>query len=98
MRETGREDAVLAPTLSPAARRREDNQARGERLDRSAKLDPDDWHVRCPGCRVRIATADRQRRERAKLGAALAPRLELAARAGRGVRLTAAEVAELAGR
>ena len=85
------EDAAL----SPAARRRADKLARSECLDCSRPTDGE--HVRCPQCRARIAEADRRRRERARLGAAEAPRLAEAARTGRGVRLTAAEVAALAG-
>ena len=50
---------------------------------------------RSRGCRARIAAADRRRRARARLGEALAPRLERAARDGTGVRLSAADVAHL---
>ena len=83
------EDAAL----SPAQRRRADRRAAGRCIDCGAGNEGD--RVRCPGCRARIAAADRRRRARARLGEALAPRLERAARAGTSVRLSAADVVHL---
>ena len=51
--------------------------------------------ARCPGCAESLNV---RRRSRTRITAELAPRLEAAADAGRGVRLTAAEVARLTGR
>lgn len=84
------------PALSPADHRRRLRQAkreRGECLDCTAATDG--AHVRCARCRARIARADERRREDAKLGAVLGVRIRDAARQGRGVRLTAADVAGL---
>ena len=79
--------------LTPAQRKRQAKRDRGECIDCTRPTDG--WHVRCPACRERIAAADRRRREDAKLGAVLGMRIRAAARHGRGVRLTAADVAGL---
>ena len=54
--------------------------------------------ARCDGCKA-AAWAKGKARDaaRAKLGAELAPRIEVAVKTGRGVRLTAAEVRTPAG-
>lgn len=53
--------------------------------------------ARCDGCAAKLAERRARDADRAKLGAALAVRIEAAAKAGRGIRLTAADVARLAG-
>ena len=80
---------------SPAARRRAARIAAGECVGCGARLPAGDRRRHCPGCRARISRAHRRRRERARIGDALAPRLESAARCGRGIRLTASEVQSL---
>ena len=50
--------------------------------------------ARCSGCATALNT---RRRSRTRIVSQLAPRLAAAAKAGRGVRLTAADVARLAG-
>ena len=79
--------------LSEAQRKRQAKRDRGECIDCSNPVDG--FYVRCPACRERIAAADKRRRENAKLGAVLGKRIREAARHGRGVRLTAADVAGL---
>ena len=56
---------------------------------------PADGKARCDGCAEALNV---RRRARTRFTAELAPRIEAAAKAGRGVRLTAAEVAHLSGR
>ena len=51
--------------------------------------------ARCEGCAGEL---NRKRRSRTRIASGLAPRIEAAAKAGRGVRLTAADVARLAGK
>lgn len=91
--------AVLKPGApDPKARARE---RRADRRARFACVDcgePAGDHARCPKCRGLIAERDKQRRAVARKVAALGPRLDEAADAGRGLRLTADEVADLAGR
>ncbi len=60
--------------------------------------EPSDGKARCPGCARALADRRTKAAELARIGRNLAPRIEAARRAGRGVRLTAAEVARLAGR
>lgn len=84
---------VLDDGLTPAQRKRQAKRDAGVCIDCSNPVD--DWHVRCPACRERIAAADKRRRENAKLGAVLGDRIRDAAGRGRGVRLTAADVAGL---
>lgn len=81
------------PTLTPAQLRRLAKRERGECLDCETATDGE--HVRCARCRARIAAADKRRREDARLGSVLGVRIRDAARRGRGVRLTAADVAGL---
>ena len=57
----------------------------------------EDGKARCGAHREAVAEADRRRRERARVGEALAPRLAEAAKTGAGLELSADEVAELAG-
>ena len=79
--------------LTAAQRARQAKRDRGECIDCTRPTDG--WHVRCPACRARIAATDKRRRENAKLGAVLGKRIRDAARHGRGIRLTAADVAGL---
>lgn len=79
--------------LTAAQRRRQAKRERGECLDCETATDGE--HVRCARCRARIAAADKRRREDARLGSVLGVRIRDAARQGRGVRLTAADVAGL---
>lgn len=79
--------------LSPQARRRADKQARGECLDCS---NPAENGVYCTGCATKRSRRRKQQRADARTGAALRPRLVIAAERGIGVRLTAEEVANLA--
>ena len=75
-----------------AKRRREARKAAGLCID-CERPSPD--HVRCVGCRARISLPDTRRRNLAKLGAHIEPRLANAAARGAGIRLTAEEVAQL---
>lgn len=91
-----RADRAGSFPLSSVERRRRERarrRERGECLDCGA--DTDGIRVRCARCRSRIARADGRRREDARLGAVLGVRIREAARQGRGVRLTAADVAGL---
>ena len=92
-----RDDSASIPPaddgLTPAQRRRQARRDAGLCIDCSRATDG--WHVRCPACRARIAATDKRRREDAKLGAVLGLRIRDAARHGRGIRLTAADVAGL---
>ena len=78
--------------LSPQARRRSDKQARGECLDCSNLAENG---VYCTGCATKRSRRRKQQRVDARTGAALRPRLAVAAERGIGVRLTAEEVAQL---
>ena len=79
--------------LTEAQRKRQARRDAGLCIDCATPTDG--WHVRCAGCRARIAAADKRRREDARLGSVLGKRIRTAARHGRGVRLTAADVAGL---
>lgn len=57
--------------------------------------EPSGGAARCPGCARALAGRRARAAELARIGRDLAPRIEAARRAGRGVRLTAAEVARL---
>ena len=57
---------------------------------------PSSDKARCPSCREAVAARGRRRRQLARTGEALAPRLAEAAETGSGLHLTAAEVADLA--
>ena len=57
--------------------------------------EPSDGKARCPGCARALAKQRTKAAELARIGREVAPRFEAARRAGRGVRLTAAEVARL---
>lgn len=59
---------------------------------------PADGAARCEGCADALARRRRRDRDRARLGAALESRIEAAVRTGRGIRLSAADVAALATR
>ena len=84
-----------APDPKARARlRRAERRANGLCVDCGR---PSDGKARCITCREVVAGRDRRRRALARTGEALAPRLAEAARGGRGLRLSAEEVAELAG-
>lgn len=79
--------------LTPAQRRRADKAARGECLD--CPEPAAEGRVRCDGCTDRRRDENAARTARARLGRELEPRIAEAARTGRGLRLTAADVAAL---
>ena len=95
-RAPARNDTAAIPFddgLTEAQRKRQAKRDRGECID--CPRPTDGWHVRCPACRERIARADKRRREDAKLGKVLGKRIREAARSGKGIRLSAADVAGL---
>ena len=84
-----------APDPKARARlRRAERRANGLCVDCGR---PSDGKARCITCREVVAGRDRRRRALARTGEALAPRLAEAAKGRRGLRLSAEEVAELAG-
>jgi len=84
-----------APDSKARARlRRAERRANGLCVDCGR---PSDGKARCLTCREVVAGRDRRRRALARTGEALAPRLAEAAKGRRGLRLSAEEVAELAG-
>ena len=70
-------------------------RARGECVSSGCPMPEGDDRVQCNGCRELRAERTRRRRALARTGAVLAPRLAEAAKAGRGVHLSADEVTEL---
>lgn len=88
--------AAAPDSRTPAQRRRDERRDAGLCLDCGAEC-AGDGTVRCARCRARISASDKRRREDAKLGSVLGKRIREAARQGRGVRLTAADVAKLVG-
>lgn len=91
--ESFRERLANPDGLSDAQRRRQAKRDAGICIDCSRPTDG--WHVRCPACRERISAAGKRQRENAKLGAVLGKRIREAARTGKGIRLTAEDVAGL---
>lgn len=91
------ESDLTPPAKTPANRRkalRDNRRAGGLCVDCGQ---PSDGKARCLSCREIVAGRDRRRRALARTGEALAPRLAEAAKGRRGLRLSAEEVAELAG-
>jgi len=96
--------AVLEPEPHPSSGDENRDNARAPSLyqrRRAAGLcvecgEPSDGSTRCPKHAARVAERDRQRRALAGVGRKIAPRVTAAASAGHGMRLSAAEAAELA--